>query len=347
MRRIAVVTSGQPFGGGGHLEIANGLAQALREAGHRADVVLTPQNRFGRQGAAYLATWLTDVGLAQDGGRVDQVITLRYPAYAVRHDAQVCWLTHRMREYYDLWETFSETLTPVQRPKELLRRLLIHAADRYFLTHHVRKLFVISGVMRERLERWGSIPSTVLHPPPPPRPYRCEGYGNYFFAVSRLTTLKRLDLLLRALAEPSAAGVRCVIAGEGEQAAALKALSHSLGLDGRVSLVGEIDAGQLVDHLARCRGLCFPASNEDYGFVTVEAFASRKPVVTCTDSGGPLEFVRDGVEGLVTEPTPAALALALARLTADESLACRMGEAGWRAASALTWPRVVERLVMV
>ena len=78
--------------------------RALREAGHGAELVVTPQNRFGRQGAAYLATWLTDVGMAQDGGRIDQVITLRYPAYAVRHDAQVCWLTHRMREYYDLWD---------------------------------------------------------------------------------------------------------------------------------------------------------------------------------------------------------------------------------------------------
>jgi glycosyltransferase involved in cell wall biosynthesis len=347
MSRIAVITSGQPFGAGGHLEIGHGLVQALREAGHRADLVLTPQNRFGRQGAAYFAAWLMDVGMAQDGGTIDQVITLRYPAYAVRHEAQVCWLTHRMREYYDLWDKFSAGLTPIQRPKEAIRRRLIHAADRYFLTHHARKLFVISGVIRDRLERWGSIPSTVLHPPPPPRPYRCDGFGDYVFTVSRLTSLKRIDLLLRALSEPAAAGVRCVIAGDGEQAAALKGVARDLGLAGRVSFVGQIDDVQLIDHLARCRAVCFPAQNEDYGFVTVEAFASRKPVITCADSGGPLEFVHDGVEGVVAEPTPAALADALARLASDESLACRMGEAGWRAASALTWTRVVEQLVMV
>jgi glycosyltransferase involved in cell wall biosynthesis len=347
MSRIAVVTSGQPFGAGGHLEIAHGLAGALREAGHRAEVVLTPQNRFGRQGAAYLSAWLTDLGVAQDGGRIDQVITLRYPAYAVRHEAQVCWLTHRMREYYDLWDGFSAGLMPMQRPKEVIRRALIHAADRHLLTHHVRKLYVISGVMRDRLERWGRIPSTVLHPPPPPRGYRCDGYGDFIFAVSRLTTLKRLDLLVRALAEPAAAGVRCVIAGDGEQAADLQALSRSLGVEGRVTFPGEIDAAQLVDHLARCRAVCFPARNEDYGFVTVEAFASRKAVVTCRDSGGPLEFVHDGIEGYVTEPTPSALAAALASIAADASLACRMGEAGWRAVSGLTWPAVVDQLVMV
>ena len=37
----------------------------------------------------------------------------------------------------------------------------------------------------------------------------------------------------------------------------------------------------------RCRAVCFTPLNEDYGFVTAESFASRKPVVSCTDSGGP------------------------------------------------------------
>ena len=346
MSRIAVITSGQPFGGGGHLVIADGLVQALREAGHQAEVVRTPQNRFGRQGAAYLSTWLTDVGVAQDGGRVDQVITLRYPAYAVRHDAHVCWLTHRMREYYDLWDSFASTLTPAQRVKEGIRRWLIHAADRHFLTRRVRRLFVISGTIEQRLLRWGGISSTVLHPPPPPRPYRCDGYGDFIFAVSRLTPLKRLDLLLRSLAQPEAAGVRCVIAGDGEMAGELRTLVGALGLAQRVTLVGGVDSGTLVDYLARCRAVCFPAKNEDYGFVTVEAFASGKPVVTCTDSGGPLEFVHDGVEGLVATPTPEGLARALATVAADEALASRMGQAGLAAAQALTWPRVVERVVL-
>ena len=44
---------------------------------------------------------------------------------------------------------------------------------------------------------------------------------------------------------------------------------------------------------------------EDYGFVTVEAFASRKAVVTCTDSGGPAELVVDGTNGYVSEPNAA------------------------------------------
>ena len=60
MSRIAVVTSSPPMVEGGHMVIARSLVRALREAGHDAEVVVTPQNRFGRQGSAYLATWLTD-----------------------------------------------------------------------------------------------------------------------------------------------------------------------------------------------------------------------------------------------------------------------------------------------
>ncbi len=97
MSRIAVVTSSPPMTDGGHMVIARELAQALREAGHAAEIIVTPQNRFGRQGSAYLATWLTDVGRS-DGHRIDQVISLRYPSYAVRHERHVCWLNHTMRE---------------------------------------------------------------------------------------------------------------------------------------------------------------------------------------------------------------------------------------------------------
>src|SRR5690349_315966 len=125
---------------GGHMVIARSLVQALREAGHTADIVVTPQNRFGRQASAYLATWFTDVGAA-DGHAIDRVISLRYPSYAVRHPTHVCWLNHTMREYYDLWVRFSAGLGAAGRVKERARRLGIHTVDRYLLTRNVSRLF--------------------------------------------------------------------------------------------------------------------------------------------------------------------------------------------------------------
>jgi glycosyltransferase involved in cell wall biosynthesis len=250
-----------------------------------------------------------------------------------------------MREYYDLWEQFSATLSAKNRAKEGLRRALVHRVDRHLLTRRARRLFVISATVQARLRRWGGYGSEVLYPPPPRRAYRNDQYGDYIFGVSRLTPLKRFDLVLRALAEPAAAHVRCVIAGEGGELDALVRLSRQLDISDRVQFAGRIDDDALIEHLARCRAVVFPAFNEDYGFVTVEAFSCGKAVVTCRDSGGPAELVKDGVNGLVSDPTPEALARALRTLVDDRNLAIRLGEAGALDAARLTWPAAVDKLL--
>src|SRR5262249_32023302 len=89
---ILVAPSGALFVRGGPLVIAEETCAALRRAGHLAEILITPQNRFGRQLSAYAATWLTDVGETADGHPVDQVISFRFPSYAVRHPRHVCWL---------------------------------------------------------------------------------------------------------------------------------------------------------------------------------------------------------------------------------------------------------------
>jgi glycosyltransferase involved in cell wall biosynthesis len=346
MSRVLVVTSSPPFAEGGHLVMARSLVRALREVGHEASLLLTLQNRFGRHTSSYLASWLADVGMTHDGRTIDQVVSLRVPAYAVRHPEHICWLNHRLRDYYDLWPRFFVRLSWRARIKERVRRRLIHAVDRHLLTRHVKRLFAISGTVKARLEQFGAIPSEVLYPPPPQRPYRCDGYGDFILAVSRLTPLKRLDLAVRALGYPDAAAARLVIAGEGEEAASLQALAREIGVADRVELAGAVDAPRLVDLLARCRAVCFPPYDEDYGFVTVEAFASSKPVVTCTDSGGPAELITDGREGFVCPPAPEALGRALGVLTGDRAMAERMGAAGRSVVDAMSWEQAVRRLLI-
>jgi glycosyltransferase involved in cell wall biosynthesis len=344
-RRILVVTSGALFVRGGHMVIAEETAAALRRAGFLADVFVTPQNRFGRQLSAYLSTWLTDVGETADGHPVDQVITFRFPSYAVRHPRHVCWLNHRMREYYDLWERFTRGMGRRLLYKERVRRRLFHALDGWLLTRNVTRLIAQSRTIQARLQRFGGIGSELLYPPPPERPYRTDAYGDYVFAVSRLTALKRLGLLVEAAALMKAHDLRIVIAGQGEEEARLRERVTALGLQGRVELVGAVGDDELLDHYARCRAVFFAPWNEDYGFVTLEAFRSGKAVVTTRDSGGPAELVEDGVSGLLCEPTAESVAQALDRLAADRGLAERMGEAARAAAAGHTWARAVDALV--
>lgn len=342
-RRILVVTSGALFVKGGHLTIATETAAALRRAGYLAEVMVTPQNRFGRQVSAYLATRLTDVGETADGHPVDQVISLRFPSYAVRHPRHVCWLNHRMREYYDLWERFTRGLGRRGRLKESVRRTVFHTIDKHLLTRNVSRLVAQSRTIQERLRRFGGIPSELLYPPAPDRPYRTDSYGDYVFAVSRLTPLKRLDLLVDAVALMRDRSLSVKIAGDGEEADRLQTRIGELGLGGRVQMLGAIPDEQVLEHYARCRAVVFAPHNEDYGFVTLEAFRSGKAVVTALDSGGPAELVRHEENGLVAPPTPQAMAEQLDRL-ADRSLAERLGQSAQAAAAEHTWERAVRVL---
>jgi glycosyltransferase involved in cell wall biosynthesis len=343
-RRILVVTSGALFVRGGHMVIAEHTCAALRRAGHEAELLVTPQNRFGHQLSAYLATWLTDVGQTADGRPIDQVISFRYPSYAVRHPRHVCWLNHRMREYYDLWGRFVRGLGRRGRLKERVRRALLRSLDGFLLRRNVSRLYAQSRTIQERLRTMGGIQSEVLYPPAPERPYRNDGYGDYVLAVSRLHPLKRLDLLIEAAALTRSRHLRFKIAGEGEEHARLRGRIDALDLAGRVELLGGVDEAELLELYAGCRAVFFAPWNEDYGFVTLEAFRSEKPVITATDSGGPAELVRHGHNGWVGAPTPEAVAAHLDAV-GDEPAVMRMGAAAAECARAHTWDAVVARLL--
>jgi glycosyltransferase involved in cell wall biosynthesis len=345
LKRILVVTSDVPFVAGGHRVIAEELTKALLRQGHAAETVKTPSNRFGRQFGAYLATWLTDVGEGGDGSPVDQVISLRYPSYAVRHPKHVCWLNHRMREYYDLWPALKRRISRKGIVKESVRRALIHRADRYLLRRNVTKLYAQSKTVAAGLREFGDIPSEVLYPPPPERAYRTESYDPFVLSVSRLHPLKRIDLLVKAMAKVKSKELRAVIAGTGEEEESLKRLASELSVSQRIDFVGRIGEADLVSYYARCRGVFFAPFMEDYGFVTMEAFRSKKPVLTCMDSGGPAEIVSVGRSGYVLLPEPFQVAQQLDVWAENKELAVRMGENGEADVRPVRWEACVEKLL--
>jgi len=108
----------------------------------------------------------------------------------------------------------------------------------------------------------------------------------------------------------------------------------------------EVAIGDNEQLYAGARAVYYAPVDEDYGFSTVEAFASGKPVITTSDAGGVLEFVDDGVTGLVTPPDPARVAESLARVAADPAAGARMGEAGRARVAGITWDHVVDTLLV-
>jgi glycosyltransferase involved in cell wall biosynthesis len=144
--------------------------------------------------------------------------------------------------------------------------------------------------------------------------------------------------------------VRVCFGGTAEDpvyAKALSTMARHLRVQDRVEWLGYTTEEEKRALYARALGVIFPPMDEDYGYVTLEAMLASKPVITCTDSGGPLEFVCDGETGLITGPTPEALATAMDKLWADRALAEAMGEAGriHYDRRQISWSTVVERLL--
>jgi len=345
-KRILVVTSDVPFVEGGHLTIARSTVDALNAYGHQADLVLTPQNGLRTLFRAYAANRLYDTEEDGLGRKIHQIITFRFPSYAVKHPRHVCWLNHRMREFYDLWPFLYSQLSRRGKIKERFRRSLIHAIDSHLLKRNVTKLYAQSETIQERLHRWGKIPSEVLYPPPPPRNYRTECYDNFIFAVSRLQWLKRLDLLIESFPLVRNRELKAVIIGEGPEEKNLRKKISDLDLEGRIKLIGKSDETSVISHFGRCRAVFFAPLREDYGFITGEAFASKKCVVTTEDSGGPAELVKKSRAGFIIPPAPEKIAEKLDELAEDASHAEKLGIRGFRFISRITWEDTVRRLVI-
>jgi glycosyltransferase involved in cell wall biosynthesis len=208
-----------------------------------------------------------------------------------------------------------------------------------------RRLFTNARNTAARLARYNGITAEPLyHPPPLADRLRSGPLGDYVLSVGRLEGNKRVDLIVRALGHV-ARGVRLIVAGEGPLRAQLEETAVASGVADRVTFAGGVDEERLVALYAGALAVVFPPFDEDYGYITLEAFLARKPVVTTTDAGGPLEFVEDGVTGAVVDPTPEALGAAIARLAANRTNAQSLGDAGFERARAISWDGVVDRLM--
>ena len=185
---------------------------------------------------------------------MDGLVSLRYPAFVVPHPHHRMWLTHLLREYYDLWDGYHPTLPLQKRVKENIRRWVIHRWDRRALSRLERR-FVISATVQRRLQEYLGVSTEVLYPPPQERRYRFEELGDFVLAPSRLHPLKRQELLLRALAENRR--LKAVIVGTGSDEERLRGLAAELSVTDRVTFAGFVDDEALCDLYARARVVYF------------------------------------------------------------------------------------------
>jgi glycosyltransferase involved in cell wall biosynthesis len=340
--RIAVCLPQVPFAHGGAEVLAETLVAELNRRDHEAALVTVPYKWYPEARVLSQAFLWRLLDLEESDGRpIDLVIATKFPSYVVRHPNKVVWLVHQFRQAYELDRTELG-----QFGEEAFARATRRAVQRLDATAlgEARKLFAISGNVARRLERSLGLDAEVLPPPPQPLDYRCEEYGDFVLSVGRLDRAKRIDLLLAAAAARVEGEV--VIVGDGPDRERLEGLSDEHGLNGRVTFLGRVDADALADLYARCLAVFYAPVDEDLGLVPFEAFRAEKPVITTLDAGAPAEIVVDRENGVVCQPTAAAVAEACDWLAADRERAKQLGRSGKAVAERATWDAVVERLLV-
>ena len=158
--------------------------------------------------------------------------------------------------------------------------------------------------------------------------------------VANLIAYKRHDLFLHAfeLVARSLPEARAVLVGDGPERSRLEKLASELGIAERVEFRGEV--ADVRPHLADARVVALTSAHEGTPNALLEAMAMARPVVA-TPVGGVPDLVRNGVDGWLAEPTPAALSEAIAALLTDDDLASVMAGRARERAEEFGWERVV------
>lgn len=338
---ILIATVQVPFVRGGGELLAEGLKAAIARHGHRVDILTAPFRFSPSNEVEKSMEWWAEQQLSSFcAGSVDRVIYLKFPCYYASHGNAVLWLLHQHRAYYELWNEKEQVRTDGSVRREVVRR------DTESLAR-IQRRYTIAKRVSDRLKSFNGLDSTPLyHPPFGERLFFSGESLPYVFSPSRLEPLKRQMLLVEAMALVKGT-IGAVIAGEGGAKAALERRISELDLGDRVKLVGRVSDQDLRAYYARSRCVFFGPFDEDYGYISLEAMLSSKPVITCRDSGGTLEFVNEGINGRVVDPEPAAIAQAIDAYAASPELSQRHGAEGRRIYDDLgiSWDHVVKELL--
>ena len=335
LQRIAVIAV-RPVSGeiGGVERFYEGLVSALNSSGVQADLVnvISDESSFETIQETCLRCYDLDVSA------YDAIISTKSPTYLVRHTNHICYLVHTMRVFYDMFDNEF----PNAYGALLNQRKIIHQLDTGALSlPRTRKVFCIGNEVRHRLLLWNKIESEVLHPALAFDAFYTGKYSNYIFMPGRLHRWKRVDLVIKSfryLKYP----IRLKIVGTGEHEKTLRELAEG---DERIEFLGRVSDEVLINLYANALAVSFVPMREDYGYVTLEAFGSAKPVITCEDSGEPAYFVKNKVNGFVCSPDPKKIAEVIDYLIKHPDEAKIMGEQGSADISHISWPKISHKLL--
>jgi glycosyltransferase involved in cell wall biosynthesis len=345
--KVCVLSVQVPFTTGGAELHAEALKSELIGRGCKVDIVRIPFKWYPPETLlqSMLMARLIDVEEV-NGVKIDRVIALKFPAYFAPHSNKVCWILHQHRQAYDLYGTPMSDLGESETGRSVAAE--IKRWDDLFLPQS-RAIYANSKTVAERLRRFNGIAAKELyHPPYNAEKFTTKDWKDYILYPGRFDSLKRQHLIFEAL-EFIPHHIQLVLCGDADSAYGARLLDKigKSRFGSRVQVKGRVSEEEKVDLYANCLAVYNGVLDEDYGYVTLEAFCSGKPVVTHVDSGGPLEFVVDGYNGYITEPDAAQLGERVTRLSESRAHARQLGANGRQTIKTLeiTWDNVIKKLL--
>lgn len=342
-KKIAVLHAQVPFVRGGAELLVENLTTELNKRNFEAELVSIPFKWYPNNSLldSTLAWRMVDLS-ETNGNTINLVIATKFPTYAIKHDNKIIWLMHQFREAYDLCNNkdYAGLNTICDGPK--LRDTIIRIDNK--VIPESKAIYSISKNVTNRLKKFNNIDSIPLyHPPALIGKYRSNNYGNYILSVGRLDKMKRVDLLIKSLKHCDNS-IQAVIAGKGPELENLKKLAKDLNLHDRVKFLGFVDDDTLIELYADAFAVFFAPVDEDYGYITLETFLSKKPIVTCLDSGGVLEFAENGKSALISDVDEIKIGEKINTLFNNKQMCKEMGQFGYERVKDISWDNVIEEL---
>lgn len=348
---------------------------------HNADLIKLPvkEDDFWSLVDSYRRFYYLDLS------HFDMVISTKYPAWMVQHNNHIVYLLHHLRGLFDTYHFSNEPYQVPEiykkgKIEELLSAIidpelnintvftmleeiredsssydqsafrfpgpLIRAIIHYFDSHalapkRISRYFSISNNVIARKDYFPhGVRVEAISPPSKLKGLRSEGY-EYIFTASRLEGPKRLDILINSMKHISH-NIKFKIAGTGPDEDRLKKLASG---DNRIEFMGFVNDKKLADLYSKAMVVPYIPYDEDYGLITIEAMKSMKPVITASDSGGTLEFVKDFETGFVVKPDPKCLADKINYIIEHPDDSKKMGLQAYHATENITWNRLISRLL--
>ncbi len=346
--KIAITTVQAPFIKGGAELHANNLKNAFLEAGYEADIITLP---FMDNPASLIPDHIVAARLLEIeniwAGKVDLCVGLKFPAYCIPHTNKIIWALHQHRAAYDLFDTEYSHLK--NNAEGLNIKQIITNADNIYLKE-AKRIYANSLNVAKRMKKFNNIEAKPLyHPCPDMDKFYCGESENYILMPSRITITKRQLLAVKAMKYVKS-NMKLYIVGRAdnpyEKERLIKEI-HKSHLEHKVKLFDYVDQKTKFELYANAKAILFIPLDEDYGYITLEAMASSKAVITAEDSGGPLEFVTNGETGYVVKPEAQAIADQIDCLAAENGLAKILGKRSKDKLENMniTWEHVVKELV--